>query len=905
MKKRCILIILMCVLSIVFSLSFATKNTTHSMSLYLGEKINIKDYISKEGIDFEWTSEVVVQNMNASVVSVNSIYIMTTQNIGNSVLILSSDDQKLVLEINITTPVESVSLEHEYLALLLGEIHHLNYSVTTKNGFNTNDEFLLQWVSSNPNIASISNGSRVITKAVGSVTITGKTPDGTVVASFELSVLGHSNNVIIKSNNRIRDLNVGETLALIATFGTKNITESVEWISLTPHILEVDENGLIIAIGEGRGEVKAQSSVRNKNATYEVSSHSMIDHIELNNTVVAFKGIGQTHQLSFNLYPKDKSYPPILKGYEYKTSNERVATVSVNGLVTAKGPGIALISVVFEDSQKRAVCTVEVADNDVIPVANYIAVKSIELAHYQGTALIGEKILLEYKIIPENASDQNVTFNIPYGDNSQIEMMNGAYYFIPEKRGTIKIEVVDADGNTDVLSISVTSPIESMKLSLSTRHITGTNEEQLYIGEKAELLTRIYTKSTFTTEDVYKSSLKYSVKNENIASIAVEGNRYYVQGLKNGKTEITVENLEGKHMTTLWINVEDPVISVATDHKVVLPMNKVYRPRINTSLISMSRPISSSFDIYNRVKLSVEKLYLKEIFIEEEINYEKKAISSYDNIAYNLVTRDKIDNHEARLEQLLRYQNNIINGYVLLQNSDEIKDRNGRTYDFYSISDAKIVSSYPVKALVKIEIEGTIRAVETTLIWQGDNDIFNVTRLNAIYDVSILLSQYGIQGTLETREKKEQVELLMTYINNRELFEKTPTYSVLRALSDIEKDGMFLPVIKALDQHVMKEDLAQLSMILHQKYIDRYLTFDNLTKDYYYDVIDNKLKDAISLNYVNPLDELNFGTGERIILQDYNSMLNRIIPLYQSSSSSSTTPLTFESLVLELGKLIK
>jgi len=904
MTKRYLVLVVTLMFSLLLSVSYATETRSHNLSIYLGEKVNLEHYIQKEQLNFKWTKDTIVQNLNASVLLVDSSSTVSTKAIGTGVLEITNGEDKLRILITIESPIEKVVLESRYLPLMLGEIYDLEYTVVTKSGYNLPQNDGIQWTSSKTKVATISNGTQIVTKAVGDTTITGKIVDGTVVATLDLTVLGHSENVRIVSSGRVRRLNVGETLNLSAFFGSKDITNNVKWESLTPHILKVDDNGVITAVGEGRGEVKAQSSINHKNATYELDAYSMIDRIELNNTLVKFKGVGQTHQLYFSLYPKDKSYPPILSGYKYTTSNENVATVSESGLITSKGPGIALISIIFDDSQKRAACTVEVSGDEVFNGTSYIAVESIELSSFVGTALIGQKIPMTYTVVPENASHQDVEFDLLYGDNGQIHLIDGQYYFIPDKRGNIKIEIT-ADGKSDSVVIPVTSPIESLDLSLSTRWITGTNEEHLYLGEKAKLLTRIYARDGYDKQDVYPSSLEYSVKNENIAALVSEGGTYYVKGLRKGKTEITVANLEGLHETTLWVEVVDPIVSVSTDDEVTLPISMGYRPRISTNFISLSKSVSESFNIYDMMNLSVERFYIHEDFLKDEIKYEEDKIASYGNPPYDLSTRDAVDSHQGRMNQLKRYKSSAVDEYALLEDIYTLKDRSGRNYGFYSIDGGTISSDYPVKVLLSVGIDHTTHSAKTTLVFQSDETNFSIVRVGKTYGVATLLNQHGIGGILSIRPIQEQIELFVTYINHVELFKKVPTYNVLRSLADIDRSGLVLPSYEDLDEPVTKGDLAKVGVGLHQKYINRFLNFDTVAEVYYYDVVVPETKNAISLNYIDPNSEAFYGTGTVVALQDYYAMLSQILPSYEIPLYNGTMSITFETLIVEIGKLLR
>lgn len=885
------------VLFLLINVSIAEEMTNHTLDMYLGDSINLRTYMREGNIDFEIDPNTVVQNFNANVVTVNSSYGVKAKDVGTSVLVISNSTQSITLNINVESSIERIEMEQKYITLLLGEIYDLKYTVETKSGGNNPSDLDIEWTSNKPHVAGIVNGDQIYTKAAGDATFTGKAINGEVLVSFNLTVLGHSNDLKIISNDRVRSMNVGESIALTARFGTKDISESVLWESLTPHIVKVDEHGVVTAVGEGRAEIRANSSTKNNNATYTLDTYSMIDKVSLNNSLVNFKAIGQTHQLFFNLYPKDKNNPPILTGYRYVSSNESVATVTNNGLVTAKGPGIALISVIFDDSQKRASCTVEVPESDAIVAANYIEVEKIVLKPYNQTALIGDKIKLDYQIMPENASNTDVTFNVAKGDDKQIQVIDGQYYFIPNKRGNVTIEISTTDGAKDSISMSVTSPIKSIDLSLSTRRKVSLNEEKLYMGERAELLTKTYARTGYSVSDIYPSSLKYSIQNEEIAKLIVDGNRYYIKALKPGKTEIHVENLEGMHDTTLWLSVENPIKGITTDKLVVLPVNKHFRPRVSSDFTSSATNVSDSYNVSDLISLNVKQLYISETFIDQEIAYE--------NLNSDDTSHDDYNKHQERLGQLKNLKAKVIAGYAPIYDVYELKNRSGQYYKFYNIENGMITAYYPCKIDIEIMLANTIYKDDSTLEWVSDPEQFTITRFNSVYNMDTLLGQFSLTSILGTLSKEEQVNLFLTYLNNIELFDEVPSYSVLSSLYVLEKDFTLSAIVKKLQGNITKGDLTKLSVALHKKYIDKNVFMTSEDVGYYYDVVDLELAQAIALQHVLPESNFYFATETIVTENDFDQMVKSVLPSYTFKDATSTKNLTFERLLVLLANLIE
>ena len=91
------------------------------------------------------------------------------------------------------------------------------------------------------------------------------------------------------------------------------------------------------------------------------------------------------------------------KNASWSSSDEKVATVSATGEVTAVAPGKAAITVTTEDGAKTTKCEVTV-NKRIYPVESVSLDKtSIELTE-------GDKATLTATVLPENASNKNVSW---------------------------------------------------------------------------------------------------------------------------------------------------------------------------------------------------------------------------------------------------------------------------------------------------------------------------------------------------------------------------------------------------------------------------------------------------------------------------------------------------------------
>ena len=157
--------------------------------------------------------------------------------------------------------------------------------------------------------------------------------------------------------------------------------------------------------------------------------------------------VGSTRQLNSTVSPSDASN----KSVTYSSSNEEIATVNSNGLITAVAPGSAVVTVTTQDGSKTDTSNVTVPE----PVVN---VSSVELTPETVTLDIGDTQQLSANVLPTNASNKNVTYST---GSDAIATVSGTGLVTAVAEGTTDITVTTEDGaKTATSSITVENPEE-------------------------------------------------------------------------------------------------------------------------------------------------------------------------------------------------------------------------------------------------------------------------------------------------------------------------------------------------------------------------------------------------------------------------------------------------------------
>lgn len=224
----------------------------------------------------------------------------------------------------------------------------------------------------------------------------------------------------------------------------------------------------------------------------------------------------------------------------WESSDNQVATVE-NGVVTAKAPGKATITVKTVDGGKTATCEVTV---DGQPIN--VPVQSVGLNQSTLTLSEGEGAQLTANFNPENATNKNVTWK---SDNEAIAKVNEKGEVVGQKEGKTNITVTTEDGGkTAVCEVTVKKanvPVQSVGLNNSTLALSE--------GEGAQLTAH------FNPENATNQNVTWRSENTEIAKVNEKGE---VVGQKEGTTNIIVTTEDGGKTATCAVTVKKAVHKV-------------------------------------------------------------------------------------------------------------------------------------------------------------------------------------------------------------------------------------------------------------------------------------------------------------------------------------------------------
>ena len=257
------------------------------------------------------------------------------------------------------------------------------------------------WSSSDKWVASVNENGLVTAYSVGEATITATTTDGSdLSASCKVTVVPTLAKSITLDKIEI-SLEATETATLIVTVLPELTTDkSVEWSSSNESVATIDANGLVTAIAVGEAIITATTTDGSDlSASCKVTVvPTLAETITLDKAEISLEAT-ETATLIASVLPElvtDKSV-------EWSSSDETVAIVDENGVVTAVAVGEATITATtVDDSNLSATCKVTV-----IPT---LAV-SIELDQTEASVEEKSDLQLTATILPEHATNKEVVWS--------------------------------------------------------------------------------------------------------------------------------------------------------------------------------------------------------------------------------------------------------------------------------------------------------------------------------------------------------------------------------------------------------------------------------------------------------------------------------------------------------------
>ncbi len=257
--------------------------------------------------------------------------------------------------------------------------------------------------------------------------------------------------------------------------------------------------------------------------------------ISLNKTSTSIQR-GNTETLTATVTPNNATDRTVT----WSTSNPSVVTVSSGGVVTAVGIGTATITATTNDGTNlSASCTVTVY---------WFTVTGVTVTPATATVLVDGTTTLTANVTPANASNQSVTWS---SSNPAVATVNANGVVTGVSVGSATITATTVEGGYTASATITVNPVP----------VTGVTLDKN--GTMIEKSGTVTLTATITPSNATNQNLTWTVSDESIATLAVNGNTATLtaSSTKTGRVNVTVTTEDGGYTatSTIWVMIKKTV----------------------------------------------------------------------------------------------------------------------------------------------------------------------------------------------------------------------------------------------------------------------------------------------------------------------------------------------------------
>ncbi len=310
---------------------------------------------------------VIWESTNTSVATVSSTGLVTAVANGTVDITVTTEDGGYTATCQVTVELPSEPSDDGKVTGITLNKSNISFASTwateqltaTVSPSNATDKSVT-WTSSNESVATVDSNGNVTSKSEGTATITATTTDGSYTATCQVVVdIAVSVGWISIDTYYMTLTAIGQTQQIGITINPSDAdNKAVVWESENPAVAVVSDIGVVTAIGNGETTVTVTTVDGGKTAscTVVVSIQSSVTGVSLDKTNLELTSEGAMANLTATVTPSDASD----KTVTWTSSNEAVATVSAEGVVTAVANGTTTITVTTKEGGYTATCKVTV-----------------------------------------------------------------------------------------------------------------------------------------------------------------------------------------------------------------------------------------------------------------------------------------------------------------------------------------------------------------------------------------------------------------------------------------------------------------------------------------------------------------------------------------------------------------
>ena len=427
----------------------------------------------------------------------------------------------------------SISFDTDHLELEKNE----SYDLSVECNYNDIDLDSIEWNSSDEAVASVDDQGRVTAIQGGEAEITASIHG--INCQIPVVVIQHTEGVKLdqpslnlyldeKSVN-IFQFNVYDLKATIEPDNATN--QNVTWISSDPETVTVDENGHIEALKVGLATITVTTEDGNYSAscvvTVEQEYMIPVSGLTMEKESVTIRD-GETEQLEAVIDPEDAANQNVV----WTSSDDEIASVDENGVVTGVKAGTVAITATTEDGNYSAVCTVTVE----------MSVRGVRFDNKDIRLGTGEASTLIVTFVPENASNKNLSW---ISSNEEVATVDESGLVIAHSIGTADITATTEDGNYSAVCTVFVDRVLADNVLLSKNNL------ELWIGRTAPLSATVLPENTTDKKVAWTSS------NEEVVTADENG---VVTAVGEGTATVTATSEDSQKSAVCIVTVKNDIV---------------------------------------------------------------------------------------------------------------------------------------------------------------------------------------------------------------------------------------------------------------------------------------------------------------------------------------------------------
>ena len=462
-----------------------------SKSLAVGGTVQLSATVTPNNAtnkEYTWSSD------DETVATVDETGLVTALKIGTCSITATAKDASgesgtcaITVE---ATKVSTISVLPESATIKVGATQQLSASVLPNDA--TNKEY--EWSSDDETVATVSADGLVTALKAGTCSIKATAKDGGGASGACAVTVENVMPTDITMATTLGFIVGGDPQTLTPTFTPANTTDqTVTWTTSDDAVATV-VNGVVTPVGVGTCVVTAISNADNNvkaECTVSVVASTVdVEGVELPATESVF--VGKTVQLTATVKPDDATN----KAVSWSSSDETIATVDANGIVTGIAVGDATITVTTVDGAKTASCVVSVSHKHI---------ESIEISQSTlALTLASAATQLSATYSPDDATDTELTWTV---DKPEIATVSSTGVVTPVSEGTAIVTV--ANGSITATCTVTVAAVEITNVTLDKSTLTFT------MGDAAQSLT-----ATVEPDNATVKTVTWTTSNNEVATVA-------------------------------------------------------------------------------------------------------------------------------------------------------------------------------------------------------------------------------------------------------------------------------------------------------------------------------------------------------------------------------------------------